>query len=71
MIEPLCRACSAQGRVTLATVADHIIPLSKGGKTEWDNYQPLCVDCHDTKTITDEGRAAKPRLTIGEDGWPI
>jgi 5-methylcytosine-specific restriction enzyme A len=67
--EPLCRECRKKGRITAATIADHIIPLSRGGKTELSNYQPLCRDCSDRKTLTDQGKRYRPR--IGPDGWPI
>ena len=51
--EPLCRHCKAAGRVTVATVIDHIVPLAKGGSNDKSNYQPLCVACHDAKTADD------------------
>lgn len=51
--EPLCRACKAEGRVTATTVADHIVPLSRGGTTERRNYQGLCDDCHKAKTAAE------------------
>lgn len=67
--EPLCRLCRAKGRATQATIADHIIPLAKGGK-EYDlsNLQPVCAECHDAKTRKDNGWRARPRF--GVDGWP-
>ncbi|WP_317362796.1 HNH endonuclease signature motif containing protein [Campylobacter helveticus] len=30
--------------------ADHIIPWSKGGKTEKENCQMLCVECNRAKS---------------------
>jgi 5-methylcytosine-specific restriction endonuclease McrA len=37
-----CKKHGSQARLTL----DHILPLSRGGKNEPDNIQPLCIDCH-------------------------
>lgn len=31
---------------------DHIIPWCKGGKTNYENLQVLCKDCHYKKTAT-------------------
>ena len=67
--EPLCRECAKNGRVTAATIADHIVPLSKGGKTELSNYQPLCREHSDAKTLRDQGKRVRPRT--GPDGWPV
>lgn len=72
--EPLCRPCHLRGRLTPATIADHIKPLSEGGTGERDNYQGICVPCHTAKTAEEAARArgAKPRrrTDIGADGWP-
>ena len=49
---PLCEECRKDGRLTPATVVDHIIPHRGDSKLFWDehNWQPLCKDCHDRKT---------------------
>lgn len=49
--ESLCRACLAQGKETIATLVDHMIPLEDGG-APWDrdNLQPLCHEHHSVKT---------------------
>lgn len=68
--EPLCRLCKANGRVREAKIADHIMPIAKGGAIhELSNLQPVCADCHDAKTRKDNGWKAKPRF--GPDGWPV
>ena len=49
---PLCAECMRQGRLTPATVVDHIIPHRGDEKLFWSeqNWQPLCKPCHDHKT---------------------
>jgi len=49
---PLCEECRKEGRLTPATVVDHIIPHRGDRTLFWDkrNWQPLCKDCHDRKT---------------------
>ena len=45
--EPLCRYCSEQGRVTMATDVDHIVPIAAGGEAyDEGNLQSLCRSCH-------------------------
>jgi 5-methylcytosine-specific restriction enzyme A len=53
--EPLCRLCAAEGRVEVAVIADHIIPLAESGATVDDEFdlsrlQPLCQRHSDEKT---------------------
>lgn len=55
--EPLCRHCREKGRVTQATVPDHVIPLALGGSDDDDNIQCLCEACHAIKTAA-EGAAS-------------
>lgn len=46
---PLCAMCQAVGRVTEATVADHITPHRGDEALFYDeeNLQSLCKSCHD------------------------
>ncbi|WP_438450768.1 HNH endonuclease [Lactobacillus kitasatonis] len=47
-----------QGRYTKAQVVDHIIPIRipEGWQKRWDenNYQSLCIACHNRKTKEDQ-----------------
>ena len=54
-VNPLCVICQAAGRVTPATVVDHIIPHRGVSSLFWDydNHQALCVACHVKKTAMD------------------
>lgn len=46
---PVCVMCALLGRVTEATVVDHIVPHRGDSKLFWDsgNWQALCKPCHD------------------------
>lgn len=46
--QPLCVLCEAQGRVTLASVADHVIPHRGNAQLAFDrtNVRALCAPCH-------------------------
>lgn len=44
--EPLCRFCRQMGRLTPATVADHIIPHRGDLALFWGELQSLCAPCH-------------------------
>lgn len=47
---PLCVLCLAEGRTTVATDVDHIVPRRQGGSDEESNLQPLCHSHHSQKT---------------------
>ncbi|MFB0875331.1 MULTISPECIES: HNH endonuclease [unclassified Sphingobium] len=64
----LCEECTRNGRTTIGCIADHIIPLAKGGSGDRSNYQWLCRDCADAKDAADRGVRFKPRIAL--DGWP-
>lgn len=65
--EPLCRFCLDNGRVTQATIADHVV--SHGG--DWNQFltgklQSLCKPCHDGFKKLGDGIPQ-----IDEHGWPV
>ncbi len=53
---PLCVECKKAGKLTQATVVDHIVPHRGDQKLFWDesNWQPLCKPCHDKKTWNED-----------------
>jgi 5-methylcytosine-specific restriction protein A len=73
----LCERCSGlnrwhgqgTGRVSVATVVNHIIPLAHGGSDEDDNTENLCRECDLIVTAEQFGYRA-PKRQIGRDGWP-
>lgn len=44
--QPLCVPCEEEGRVTVATMTHHIVPLAEGGTNDPDNLLPVCEECH-------------------------
>lgn len=49
-VEPLCRECKRENRITAAEMVDHIIPIKQGGETLAEaNLQSLCNTCHARK----------------------
>jgi len=74
-IEPLCRACKAQGRITAATVADHIRPHKGDQALFFDqaNLQSLCdaepFRCHSSAKQSEERLGYSK--SVGLDGWPV
>jgi 5-methylcytosine-specific restriction protein A len=69
--DPLCkiaklcvtRAIGRNGAILLlpapSSVADHVVPKSKGGKDELSNLQGACKRCHDHKTRTEDSALAR------------
>lgn len=50
-LEPLCRECRKAGKLTAASVVDHIIERSKGGADyDLNNLRSVCVNCHNAIT---------------------
>ena len=54
---PLCTACEKIGRVTAATVVDHIVAHKGSQALFWaySNWQALCAPCHNSKTAREDG----------------
>jgi len=61
--------CSASGRVTPATVADHVIPHRGEERLFWSGeLQSLCATCHSHYKQLHE--AGKHSAACGVDGMP-
>lgn len=57
MQHALCVECERQGRLTEATIVDHIVDHNGDHTLFWDpdNHQSLCKPCHDRKTAATVG----------------
>jgi hypothetical protein len=67
----LCERCDGKGRVTLATVVDHIVPLAKGGADDDTNTRNLCDPCHGEVTAEQFGHSKRSALGACDvNGWP-
>ncbi len=64
----LCERCQSRGRVTIATVVDHIEPLALGGSDEDENTRNLCDSCH--LEVTAEQFGHEKRVSFSADGLP-
>lgn len=75
----LCQKCKRQGRVAIGREVDHIVPKAKAAALQWsqaktddpDNLELLCTPCHEAKTAEDNGKAYRPKVRYGVDGWPV
>lgn len=76
-IEPMCKACAAEGRLTCANTVDHVVPISEGGPAfpGHDGLASYCGPCHSAKTArgAEAGaiRSTKPRKGCNPDGSPL
>lgn len=64
---PLCVECEHRGKITPATVVDHVVSHKGNLELFWDedNLQPLCKNCHDSKTAKEDGRWGKKGTVYG------
>ena len=68
--EPLCRMCREAGRVTAATVCDHVEPHRGDEAKFWGGpFQSLCAAHHDGRKQREERRGY--RVGSGVDGRPV
>lgn len=72
--EPLCRMCRAAGRITPATVADHVKPHRGDPDLFWNGeLQSLCDAkpwrCHSSIKQRQETGTLPPG--VDQDGWPL
>ena len=62
--------CRNAGRVTVATVCDHVIPHKGDLHLFWTGpFQSLCKTCHDSAKAIEEGRGVVVGCTA--DGRPL
>lgn len=66
----LCEECTRLGRTRMGHVADHVIPLAKGGTGERSNYRLLCRECANAKDAKDRGATYRPKRRVSLSGWP-
>ena len=68
--EPLCAFCLREGKITPATVADHVTPHKGDEGLFWSGeLQSLCAHHHNRdKQVIERGGTVR---RYGEDGWPI
>ena len=64
----LCEDCSSEGRLTLATVVDHIIPLAHGGPDTDETTRNLCDEPNRQRTAEQFGHDYRHGSDI--DGRP-
>lgn len=64
----LCQPCRRKGKYHSATHVDHIVSKANGGTDDEGNLQAINSECHKAKTAEENG--AKPKIAIGDDGWP-
>jgi 5-methylcytosine-specific restriction protein A len=68
---PLCVYCMGMGKVTPATVVDHIIPHRGDMDLFWDegNWQALCSPHHDSTKKREEHKGSS--IGCDEHGNPL
>ncbi len=70
--EPLCRMCADTGKVTAASIADHVIPH----RGDWRLFisgelQSMCGPCHSSDKQSRERSGRTYSRAVGVDGLPL
>lgn len=69
---PCCVFCAKQGKITLATICDHVIPHKGDRVLFWRGpFQSLCETCHNSTKRIQEGGKLPPRVTFDVEGRVI
>ena len=77
----LCQCSECQGgkvRTLVATEVHHVVSKAKARQLGWSKEQTESMnnlisineDCHKRETAAENGYQLKPKIKIGEDGWP-
>jgi 5-methylcytosine-specific restriction enzyme A len=72
---PLCVMCERQGRLSAASIADHIVTFRRNGvideslRLDPNNLQSLCKPCHDSAKQAQDRRGRAIGCDV--DGNPI
>jgi predicted kinase len=68
--EPLCRICKLAGKVTVATIVDHVERHFGDPHKFWfGELQSVCRDCHEIRKKFHEARGYSRE--VGTDGWAL
>ncbi|WP_409839528.1 hypothetical protein [Brevundimonas sp.] len=73
---PLCAMCQEGGRVTPATICNHVDKKSKQTEKGFfaGPFNSLCATHHDStqqRVESREARGMNPQQAFGADGWPL
>lgn len=67
---PWCQTCKLDGRATVATVVNHLIPHRGDPYLFWHGkLESVCKECHDSRIQSAEAKGF--RIDIDDDGWPL
>lgn len=67
---PWCEPCEKDGKATVATVVNHVIPHRGDPYLFWHGaLESVCKHCHDSKIQSAEAAGFRPDLD--DDGWPV